>query len=133
MESKFDGWIRCDITCDGISMTMSEYKHFRAVNEKMARDPRNFIVGILFLPFYIIKIVSLVLIMGGVGNRFIAQFVDPTSKLSRFNAKIANRLLCKEKYIDEEYKRIIEVPFWERHPERYTEEYIKETDKNFSI
>ena len=133
MESKFDGVIRCDITYNGISMTMSEYEHFQAVNEKMTRDPRNYIVGILFLPFYIIKIVSLALIMGGVGNRFIAQFVDPMSKLSRFNAKIANKLLCKEKYIDEEYKRIIEIPFWERHPERYTKEYINKTDKNFSI
>lgn len=65
MESKFDGRIRCDITYNGISMTMSEYRHFQEVNEKMARDPRNLIVGILFLPLHIIKMISLVLIMGG--------------------------------------------------------------------
>ena len=128
-ESKFDGVIRCDITCDGISMTWPEYEHFREINDKIAKNPRNFIIGLLFLPLTFLRAISLASVMAGVGNRFIVQFIDPESKLNKFNSKVLKKLMCTEKYMDQEYKNIIEIPFWERHPERYTEEYIQEHDR----
>ena len=123
--NNFDGVIRCDITVNGVSMTMDEYEHFEKINEKISRNPWNYIVGLTLLPWYVTKMFCMAFLMGGIENKMIRAFMDDNSKLSKFIKAYSKKMLIKDKYIDEEYKRIMEVPFWERHPERYTEEYIK--------
>lgn len=132
-KSNFDGVYRCDIMSEGIPMTWDEYKHIEAINKKIASNPWNYIVGLMLSPWYILKMLFIAFAMGGVGNKFTEAFIDDESKLSKTIGKISKKLLNYESYMDEEYHRIMEVPFEERHPERYTEEYIKEHDRVFNF
>ena len=130
--SNFDGVIRCDITSDGVSMTWNEYKHVEAVNKNIASNPWNHFICIILTPWYLMKMFCVVAVMAGAENKFVEMFVNPQSRLSRFVSKFSKRLMKLDKYMDDEYRRIMEVPFWERHPERYTKEYVEEYDKEWN-
>ncbi len=108
----------CDTTYNGVEMTWDEWKHVETINKKIASNPRNYIVGLMLMPWYVIKIFCMALAMGGVGNKFTIAFLDDESKLSKTIGRISKKLLNYESYMDEEYHRIMEVPFYERHPER---------------
>jgi hypothetical protein len=99
-------------------MTWDEYKHVDAINKKISSNPWNFIVGLLLMPWYITKVFCMAFMMAGIENRFTVAFLDDESKLSKTVARISKSLLNYESYMDDEYRRIMEIPFNERHPER---------------